>query len=123
MDQTVIEVIDISRIGLEFDCSHRRLGRSGDAVPRESAQRPMMAAQDAGTRGESFSIAAVGAGGALEAFAIHENHNSHKRLPRSIFIFRPTEVIAVLASEKQRIGRCVPPRFGGDFNIGLKEQY
>jgi hypothetical protein len=103
--QTVIEVIDISRIGLEFDSSHhRRLGRGGNVAPSQSAERPMIPAQDAGTCGEGFEIAAVNAGGALQAFAIHENHNSHKRFARSIFIFMPTGVIAARVSEKQRVG-------------------
>jgi hypothetical protein len=87
MDQTVIEVIGISRIGLEFDSSHRSPGRSGNEAASQGAKCPIILAPDAGARGEDFDIAAVGDGGAPQAFAIHENHNSHKRLATSMFIF------------------------------------
>ena len=89
MNQTVIEVIGISRIGLEFDSSHRRPGRSDNAAISQSAEGPIIPAPNGGARGEDFDIEAVGDGGTLQASAIHENHNSHKRLARSIFIFMP----------------------------------
>ena len=94
MIQAVIEVIGISRNGLKFDSNHRRPGRSGNAATSQSAERPVIAEPDAGKREEGFHIAAIS--DALAAFAIHENHNSHKRFATSIFIFLPPGAIALV---------------------------
>ena len=66
--QTVIQVIDISRIGLEFDCSHhRRLGRGDNVAPSQSAR-----SNDGARCKEGFAARSC------VKRSIHENHNSHK---------------------------------------------